>query len=133
MTCIFCEILNGQSPAAFIEQQDRVSAFIALDRHPLIVLNSHAECLKDLDHGTAADLMHLICDVAQALKETTRCQGVNFILSDGAAAGQDVFHVHMHVMPRWLNDDVTLAWNTSMTPISSRESLARKLAQVLAP
>jgi histidine triad (HIT) family protein len=72
-------------------------------------------------------MMRAAIKVAGALRAETDCEGINLILSDGQAAGQDVFHVHLHVKPRWNGDDVTLAWNTETKHHNDREKLAKSL------
>lgn len=65
--------------------------------------------------------------VATALRDETNCEGVNLVLSDGQAAGQDVFHLHMYVKPRWTDDEMSLTWDTRTTPAIERTALAQAL------
>ncbi len=73
--------------------------------HLLIIPNSHAACLADLEEGVGSDLFGVAQRVAAALRASgLRCEGVNLFLADGEAAGQEVFHVHLHVFPRYRGD-----------------------------
>ncbi len=73
--------------------------------HVLVVPRRHAASLADLDPDDGAELFRVAQRVAVALRRSPlRCEGVNFFLADGAAAGQDVFHTHLHVFPRFDGD-----------------------------
>lgn len=107
--CIFCDILSGKLSSSIVYQDDRCSAFMDIQPvnpgHVLVIPNSHAACLADLEEDVAADLFRVARQVAAALGQTgLRCEGVNLFLADGEAAGQEVFHVHLHVFPRYSGD-----------------------------
>jgi histidine triad (HIT) family protein len=111
--CIFCEILAGKAPASFLYQDERVSAF--MDIHPvnpghlLVVPNSHAANLAGLDPIDGAGMFQVAQRLAAALRASgLHCDEVNLHLSDGRAAGQDVFHIHLHVIPRLAGDGAGL-------------------------
>ncbi|MBN1643084.1 MAG: HIT family protein [Anaerolineae bacterium] len=107
--CIFCEIVAGRQPASIVHRDDICSAFMDIQPvnpgHVLVVPNAHASALADLDPAVGAHLFRVAQRVAAAVRVSgVRCQGVNLFLADGAAAGQDVFHVHLHVIPRYRDD-----------------------------
>src|SRR5256885_5582618 len=107
--CLFCRILAGELPASFVYRDERAAAFMDIQPvnpgHLLIVPTRHAAQLADTDQETAAHLMRLAHRMAAALRASgVRCEGVNFFLADGAAAMQEVFHVHLHVFPRFAGD-----------------------------
>jgi histidine triad (HIT) family protein len=113
--CIFCDILAGRAPASFVYRDEVVSAFVDLQPvnpgHVLLVPNRHAADLAGLDPGAGAHLFRVAQHVAQGLRAAAltgsgelRCEGVNFFLADGEAAGQEVFHLHLHVIPRYAGD-----------------------------
>jgi histidine triad (HIT) family protein len=111
--CSFCEILAGKAPASFLYQDERVRAF--MDIHPvnpghlLVVPNLHAASLADLDPIDGARMFQVAQRLAAALRGSgLHCDGINLHLSDGRAAGQDVFHVHLHVIPRLVGDGAGL-------------------------
>jgi histidine triad (HIT) family protein len=73
--------------------------------HILVIPNKHAACLIDLDQEMGAHLFRMAQRVAIALQHSgIKCEGVNLFLADGEAAGQEVFHVHLHVFPRFIGD-----------------------------
>ncbi|WP_432254946.1 HIT family protein [Limimaricola sp. AA108-03] len=87
--------------------------------------------LSHLDDEIAAALMKTATRVARVLRVATACEGVNLVLSDGAAAGQDVSHLHLHVKPRWTGDDVMLRWDTATAPEAERARLGKVISDHL--
>ncbi len=77
--------------------------------HVLVIPTRHAASLADIDPSEAADIMTLGQSVAAAVRASgVRCEGINLMLADGAAAMQEVFHVHLHVIPRYRGDGFRL-------------------------
>ena len=107
--CIFCEILSGTLQSSIVYQDDRCTALMDIQPintgHILVIPNSHANYLADLTEDTSAQLFLIARRIAAALRSSgIRCDGVNLFLADGEAAGQEVFHVHLHVFPRYKSD-----------------------------
>lgn len=107
--CIFCRIVTGKAPASLVYEDDAVVAFLDTTPinagHTLVVPRRHAGYLADMLPEEAAPMWEAGRKVAAGLRTSgLRCDGVNFHLADGAAAGQEVMHVHLHVIPRWRND-----------------------------
>ena len=106
---VFAQILRGEAPATFVYRDDRVSAFMDIQPvnpgHVLVVPNAPVASLADLDEETGAQLFRVAQRIAGALRKSgLRCEGVNLFLADGEAAMQEVFHVHLHVFPRYRGD-----------------------------
>jgi histidine triad (HIT) family protein len=107
--CIFCRILAGDAPGSFVYRDDHVAAFMDIQPvnpgHVLVIPIRHAAFLADIDADTAAAVMRAGQRVAAAIRASgVRCEGVNLFLADGEAAMQEVFHVHLHVFPRFPGD-----------------------------
>lgn len=109
--CPFCRILAGELEASIVYTDDRVVAF--LDLHPinpghtLVVPRAHEPSVRDLADEDAAAVWAAALRVARALPGSgVRVEGLNLLLSDGASAGQDVFHAHLHVVPRFAGDGI---------------------------
>jgi histidine triad (HIT) family protein len=107
--CVFCQILARELPASMVVESDLVVAF--LDIHPvnpghtLLVARRHAESFTDLTPAEVAEVALCGRRVAAALKRgALPCDGITLSLADGAAAGQDVPHAHLHVIPRLATD-----------------------------
>jgi histidine triad (HIT) family protein len=107
--CTFCDIVKGKREGTFVYRDDRVSVFMDVQPinpgHMLVVPNEHASYLSDLDPETGAQMFRVAQKMTASLRKSAlRCEGVNLFLADGEAALQDVFHVHLHVIPRFKGD-----------------------------
>lgn len=108
-SCVFCSIVRGSAPASRVYTDDLVLAFMDIRPvnrgHLLVVPIVHATHLADLDEETGAHMFRIGKRLAAALRASgLPCEGTNFWLADGAPAGQEVFHVHLHVVPRFRGD-----------------------------
>lgn len=111
--CTFCAVVAGDADAHVVDDGPETTAFLdvnpAAPGHTLVVPDDHAEGLTDLDRATAGRLFERAHRVASALERAYDADGSSLFQSSGAAAGQDVFHVHVHVMPRFEDDDIRFA------------------------
>lgn len=112
--CVFCKILAGEIPGTVVAEAERAVALMdispATRGHMLVLPRSHA---PDLLHVPADDLTAvtlLAQQMARRLTERLGAAGVNILQSSGAAAWQSVFHLHMHVIPRYPDDPLRLPW-----------------------
>lgn len=131
-SCLFCRVVDGDATASVVYGDDDVVAF--LDIHPatlghtLVVPRRHASSLSELDEPQGAAMFVAAMRIQAALRRSgIRCDGVNLSLSDGESAGQEVRHVHLHVMPRYVGDGVIQSWSSSSP---SREELDRMAARI---
>jgi histidine triad (HIT) family protein len=112
--CPFCEIIAGQLPSSQVYADDLVLAFMdigpANTGHVLVVPRSHATGLDDLPEPTGAAMFTVAQRVARAVRAVgLPSDGINVFLADGAVAGQEVDHVHLHVVPRFADDGFTIS------------------------
>jgi histidine triad (HIT) family protein len=126
--CIFCAIIQGREEASFVYRDDSVSAFMDIQPinpgHVLIVPNAHAAYLEELEPETGSQLFKTGQRLAAALRKSKlRCEGINFFLADGEAAHQEIFHVHLHVLPRYQGDGLRIQVGDSYHDKPSRDSL----------
>jgi histidine triad (HIT) family protein len=124
--CVFCAILSGELPGSVFYADDTVVGLLDINPvtagHALIIPRRHAADLAALDAATGQHLWTVAQRTAAALRASgLRCEGVNLFLADGAAAFQEVFHVHLHVFPRYTGDGFTLSADWSQRP--PREAL----------
>ena len=124
--CIFCEIIAGRADASAVYEDDGALAFLDLfpinPGHTLVIPKTHAANLAELDGADGERVFAVAHRVACALRECgVRCEGVNLFLADGEVAGQEVFHVHMHVIPRYEGDGFGL--RIANKDMAERESL----------
>jgi len=110
--CIFCKIVNKQIPAHVLYEDELLlalmDAFPAAPGHVLIIPKAHAQDLHDLPEATAAAILPLAQRLAHKINETLQPDGINIIQNNGAAAGQVVFHYHMHLIPRKTGDNIII-------------------------
>ena len=99
--CIFCKIINRQLPAFIISENDDVVVFVSKHNDPLVVPKKHIKDIYELDDETGSKVMKELVKTAQLVKKGLECDGVYVTQANESAAGQDVFHIHFHVYPRW--------------------------------
>lgn len=133
--CIFCQILAGDLPGTFVYRDEQCAAFMDIQPvnpgHLLVVPTRHAAHLADLHGPTAGQMMQVAQRLAAALRTSgLRCDGVNLLLADGAAAMQEVFHVHLHVIPRFADDGFGLRFGPDYARRPARSALEGAAAQI---
>ena len=136
--CLFCQILRGELPGTFLYRDAEHAAFMDIQPvnpgHLLIVPVRHAPYLADLEARTAARLLELAHGLAAGLRASgLRCEGVNLFLADGEAAMQEVFHVHLHVFPRYDGDGFGLRFGPDYVkrPRGELEDAAARIRRAL--
>jgi len=107
--CLFCRLARRAGEVSMVHEDERTVTFMDIQPvvpgHMLVLPRAHATYLADLDPEDGAQLFRAGQRAAAAVRGSElRCEGVNLFLADGAAAGQDVFHVHLHVIPRYPGD-----------------------------
>jgi histidine triad (HIT) family protein len=135
--CIFCEILAGRAEGTFVYRDDVVAAFMTIGPvnpgHVMVVPIQHFSSLADLDPGVGGVMFQRAMTIAGALRSSgLKCEGVHFLLNDGRAALQSVFHVHFHVIPRWRGDGFGFLLPRGFTPYRARRELEDAAALVRA-
>jgi diadenosine tetraphosphate (Ap4A) HIT family hydrolase len=133
--CIFCEIISDKAEASIVFQDDFVTAFMDAfpvnPGHTLVVPNQHSPDLAGLDELHAGKMIQLARKLAGALRASSlRCEGVNLLLADGPVAGQTVFHVHLHVIPRFIGDPCGIRLHTEPPAAPAREQLDAHAAAI---
>ena len=112
--CQFCAIVNGTAPASVVAEFDSAVAFFpkepATAGHTLVVPREHVENLWSLDEAVANSLMQATLEVSRSVMNTVSPDGLSIVQSNGGAATQTVPHVHVHVVPRWDDDDLGPNW-----------------------
>ena len=135
--CIFCKIIDGEIPSTTIYEDDLVKCILDLSQagvgHTLVIPKKHYENVLEIDEDTFAYAMKIAKKIAIALKKTFNCDGINILNNCGEAAGQTVFHLHIHVIPRFKNDTVDIKWvdNSSKFDPVKFEELKNKIVSNL--
>jgi histidine triad (HIT) family protein len=109
--CIFCRIIQRQLPAYIIHEDADIIVFLSLTSYPLIVPRKHIRDIYELDDETGAKIMQAAIRISRVVKSSLQTEGITLRQNNEAAGGQDVFHFHLHIVPRWqhiaLHDQIT--------------------------
>ena len=106
--CIFCKIITGELPSERVYEDEVVLAFLDIapvnPGHTLLIPKAHVSDLLTVDPADMARLVQALPKVARAVVEGTKAEGFNASFNNGAAAGQIVWHLHCHIIPRFASD-----------------------------
>ena len=112
--CIFCKIAAGEIPSGTIYEDDDFRVIFdrgpAAKGHALILPKEHFANIYEIDDGVLSKAAALAKKMAKTMTDTLKCDGFNIVQNNGEAAGQTVFHFHMHLIPRYINDDAKMGW-----------------------
>lgn len=129
--CIFCKIANGEIPSATLYEDEDFRVILDLGPaskgHTLILPKEHYKDLYHLDDEIAAKALVLAKRMITKLTEVLGCEGYNIVQNNGELAGQTVFHFHMHLIPRYKNDNVGLGWNVGTLTEEDKLEILSKL------
>lgn len=113
-SCIFCKIAAGEIPSATLYEDADFRVILdiapAAKGHAILLPKKHMSNLFEADEETLAKALPVIKKVSTALCETLHCDGINILQNNGEAAGQTVFHLHIHMIPRYKEDTVKIGW-----------------------
>ena len=118
--CLFCKIIAGELPSTPVYEDEEYKVILdvnpAARGHVIIIPKKHAANIFELEDEEAAKVFPIAKKIAAALRKTYHCDGINILQNNGEAAGQTVFHLHVHVVPRYYGDDVNIMWEPGNTP-----------------
>jgi histidine triad (HIT) family protein len=129
--CVFCKIMAKQIPASIVHEDEHTLAFMDLGQvnpgHVLVAAKAHAENIYALNDAQAGAVFRAVAKVARAVRDAFTPQGLSVYQANGTAAGQTVFHFHMHLVPRYENDGMNLTWPVKNPPRAQLEANAAKI------
>jgi histidine triad (HIT) family protein len=139
--CIFCKIVRREVPASIVREDQYTLAFMDIrpmnEGHLLVIPKVHAVYIEDLPTGATGPILEAAREVSRALRASgIRSDAVSFYLANGKEAGQEVAHVHLHLIPRWRGDGFGLRVRPDYGRIADREeldSLAAKIRAAMGP
>ena len=106
--CIFCAIVEGELPSRTVYETDEVLAFLDANPlakgHTLVIPKAHHERLTDMPESLSVEVMDALYHVTEAVEAAVDAEATTLAFNNGEAAGQEVPHVHGHVIPRWAGD-----------------------------
>jgi histidine triad (HIT) family protein len=112
--CIFCKIIGKEIPSTTLYEDEDFCVIMdispASKGHAILLAKKHVPNIYELDENLASKALVVVSKVAKAMKEELRCDGLNILQNNGEAAGQTVFHFHIHLIPRYKDDQVNITW-----------------------
>ena len=128
--CIFCKIANGEIPSATLYEDEDFRVILdlgpATKGHALILPKNHFANLFEIPEDMDAKAFILAKKIAKKMKDVFGCDGVNIVQNNGVAAGQTVFHFHIHLIPRYEGDHAGVTWKTGTLTDEQREEILQK-------
>lgn len=137
--CLFCDIAAGRAEASRVYEDDHTVAFSDLypasPGHTLVIPREHYRDLHTVPPELAGRLMQTTATVARGVQRALKPRGINLLQSNGAAAGQSVWHIHMHIIPRYgqrrEGNDVTICWRARQPGRQELERIAGRIRAAL--
>ncbi len=130
--CIFCKIIAGEIPSSTLYEDENFKAIMdispAAKGHVIILSKKHYANLFELEEDVASKVMTVATRIARAIKAELDCDGINLLQNNGEAAGQTVYHFHLHIIPRYINDKVKMSWEHGQYAEGEAASLAAAIA-----
>jgi histidine triad (HIT) family protein len=127
--CIFCKIANGEIPSTTLYEDEDFRVILDLGPatrgHALLLPKEHYANLFELDDTLAAKALQTAKKVGARMKEALHADGLNLVQNNGEAAGQTVFHFHIHLIPRYENDQAGIEWKPGTTTPEDMEEVKR--------
>ena len=130
--CIFCQIVSGQIPSSKVYEDEEVLAFLDITQvtkgHTLVIPKKHYRNMLEMDAESASSLFARIPKIAKQLQDKLGASGVNIINNNEEAAGQTVFHTHVHLLPRFdATDGLRLTFETHEPDFAALAQLAQEI------
>ena len=130
-SCVFCKIVAKQIPATVVYEDEHTLAFMDIGQvnpgHVLVAVKQHAESIFALDEARAGAAFRAAARVARAIRDAFAPQGLSVYQANGSAAGQTVFHFHLHLVPRHERDGMQLTWPVKNPPREKLVEYAEKI------
>ncbi|MCR5431106.1 MAG: HIT family protein [Lachnospiraceae bacterium] len=133
--CVFCKIVAGQIPSATVYEDDDFKAIMdiapAAKGHVIILSKRHMLSLLEIEEKTASRALIVASKIANAMKKALGCDGINMLQNNGSAAWQSVFHLHIHLIPRFDGDGIIIPWKELSYADGEAAEYAKKIAAQL--
>ncbi|MGB8452700.1 MAG: HIT family protein [Anaerocolumna sp.] len=131
--CIFCKIIGNEISSVSLYEDDDFKVIMdiapAVKGHAVLIPKKHIANLFEMDEETASKIFVVVSKVAKAMKEELQCDGLNILQNNGEAAGQTVFHFHIHLIPRYYNDSVQITWARNSYAAGEAETIAEAISK----
>lgn len=135
MDCLFCKIANGDIPANIVYEDDLTVAFLDINPvnpgHTLVIPQKHSRNIFDIKPEQAEAVIRTTLKVANAIKSSLEADGMNLFQCNEPAASQEVFHFHLHLIPRFEDDSIALQWNQQQASPEELKDITEKIRKKL--
>ncbi len=129
--CVFCKIVAGQIPSTRVHEDEHTLAFMDIGQvnpgHVLVAVKRHAATVFELEETQAEAIARAVVKISRALQKAFEPEGLSVYQANGKAAGQTVFHYHVHLLPRHAGDGMELVWPVKNPPREKLEDYAAKI------
>jgi histidine triad (HIT) family protein len=133
--CVFCKIVRKEAPASCVYEDEYVMAFLDIrplnEGHTLVIPKKHYETIFEVPEEEVAYLYRIVKRVALAVKKGVNADGISITQHNGSAAGQDIFHVHVHVIPRYEGQKLPRFEEVQEVSREKMDGVASKLRQYI--
>jgi histidine triad (HIT) family protein len=133
--CIFCKIAAGEIPSATLYEDEDFRVILDLGPaskgHALILPKAHVANVYEISDELLCKAIILAKKMASAMTKALDCDGFNLVQNNGEAAGQTVFHFHIHLIPRYNNDGAKVTWTPGTLTDEMKEEIVRKVREQL--
>ena len=134
-SCIFCKIVRKQAPASIIYEDEVVMVFLDIRPlnmgHTLVIPKAHYVDIFDIPQDQLSQVHKIAKQVSFAIKKATNADGISIIQQNGKAAGQDIFHIHVHVVPRFEGQKLPHFSDLKEVERAKLDTMAKKIKQHL--
>lgn len=131
--CIFCKIIRGDIPSEKILETDSIYAFLSIGPinkgHTLVIPKEHYADMFDCPSDVFSDVMKTVYELAPKVRDAVGASGVNLGMNNGVASGQEVFHMHAHIIPRFDEDNFEFWPNKEYDSTDEMHSFGEKIRQ----
>ena len=136
MDCIFCKIINNEIPSVKLYEDDRVFAFLDINPlnagHLLVIPKAHAETIQEISEADFVAVAAATHKLAAAVKKALNPDGINLMQLNGKAANQVVPHLHVHIVPRWSGDGLTICkWELTAGDMENIKAVGEKIRSAI--
>ena len=134
--CIFCKLVRGEIPCSKVYEDELCFAFLDINPvnngHTLVIPKKHYETVLEMPEDEGVALAKASVKLGKAVKKATDCEGINLLHNIGKAAGQLVFHAHVHLIPRFEHDTMRLGWDRKKYESKAQEEEYRRKVETAA-
>ena len=135
MDCIFCKIAEGEIPSFKLAESEDALAFLDIapiaKSHGIVIPKQHFNTALESEPKIFSAIYELAIRVAKSIQKVIGCSGFNFLINNGETAGQTVYHLHLHIIPRFDNDEIKWSWNPKTIDKEAASVLAEQIRKNL--